>query len=146
MLPSKRWRFTEKQARCSDCFLLSFGRYADSEAGPGITHKRPFLPRCFDAVGTPSFAPAFRDQRNKPANRLARGKRRSSKSPHSSHLETRTDHTGSSYGWFHPSNNNCFHSKEKNHEEVKGNAVDGGHRTWSGRSGNRCSSRLLSVR
>jgi hypothetical protein len=45
----------------------------------------------------------------------------------------------------HPPNNNYFYFKGENHEEAKGNAVDGGRRTRSGRSGIGCSSRLLCI-
>jgi hypothetical protein len=53
---------------------------------------------------------------------------------------------GPSCGWFHPRNNGYFYFKGENHEEAKGNVVDGSRRAGSGGSGIGCSSRLLRIR
>jgi len=139
MLPSSPRNFGWEQAGSSDYFVLSFGRYADSEARPGVSQQRQHLCSRVDAVRTQSLISTFCEQWNKHTTRWSRRERCSSASARSAHLEIRSNKCGGpSYGWIHPSNNNYFYFNGENHEESKGNAVDGGLSTRSGRSGISC--------
>lgn len=146
MLPSSSRNFGWEQAKCSDDFLLSFRRYADSEARPGGSEQQSLLCSCVDDLRSQSFVSTFCQQWDKHTTRWSCRKRCSSANSHSAHLEIRTNHGAPSCGWFASANNNYFYFKGENHEEAKSNVVDGSHRARSGRSGISCSSRLLCIR
>jgi hypothetical protein len=145
MLPSPSRNFGWEQAKSSDYFLLSFGRYADSEARPGITQKRSSLRGGVDDVGTQSPVSTFCKRWSKHTTHWSRRKRCSSASSRSAHLEIRSK-TRALRADGSIRKTIAISIQRRNHEEAKGNVVDSSHRAGSGGSGIGCSIRLLCIR
>ena len=119
MLPSSSRNFGWEQAKCSNDFLLSFRRYADSEARPGGSEQQSLLCSCVDDLRSQSFVSTFCQQWDKHTTRWSCRKRCSSANSHSAHLEIRTNHGAPSCGWFHPPTITISISKEKIMKKLK---------------------------